>query len=70
MLAVDDVSMTFDSKMPALFESIKPGDEVPAGTPGAGENVCRRCGGSGLVDGSPCPDCEGTGIVTTNVGDA
>jgi hypothetical protein len=49
---------------------MKPGDEVPAGTPGSGENVCRRCAGTGAVDGRSCPDCEGTGKVTTNLGDA
>jgi hypothetical protein len=51
-------------------DPMKPGDEVVAGTPGASENVCRRCAGAGAVDGRPCPDCEGTGKVTTNVGDA
>jgi hypothetical protein len=48
----------------------KPGDESPAGTPGTGENVCRRCNGSGKVAGQRCEQCNGTGIVTTNVGDA
>src|SRR5207249_9306213 len=51
-------------------DPMKPGDEVPAGTPGSGENVCRRCGGTGAVDGNACPDCDGTGTVITNVGDA
>ncbi|MFC7398711.1 hypothetical protein ACFQU1_16035 [Chelatococcus sp. GCM10030263] len=45
-------------------------DAVPPGTPGAGENVCRRCAGSGEVDGAPCPDCGGTGKVTTPIGGA
>jgi hypothetical protein len=48
----------------------KPGDGVPAGTPGSGENVCSRCHGSGAVDGTRCSECAGTGVVTTNVGDA
>lgn len=43
-------------------------DEVPPGTPGAAENICRRCSGTGRIDGGTCPDCAGTGIVTTPVG--
>ena len=49
---------------------MKPGDEVAAGTPGAAENGCRRCGGTGALDGQSCAACKGTGKVTTNVGDA
>lgn len=45
-------------------------DRVPEGTPGSGENICRRCSGSGEIDGSTCPDCGGTGVVTTPVGGA
>ena len=26
-----------------------PGDEAPPGTPGAGENICPTCGGTGKV---------------------
>ena len=47
-----------------------PGDEVPPGTPGAGENICRRCGGTGKIQAQTCPECEGTGKVTTAVGGA
>jgi hypothetical protein len=47
-----------------------PGDEVPPGTPGAGEHLCRHCGGTGQVDGETCPECEGTGKVTVGVGGA
>ncbi len=46
----------------------KPGDEVPEGTPHAGENLCPECGGSGTLDEKPCPTCEGTGTVTEAVG--
>ena len=46
-----------------------PGDDAPAGTPGTGEAVCRRCGGSGrMTDGQPCADCGGTGRVTQGIG--
>jgi hypothetical protein len=50
---------------------LNPGDEARPGTPGTGENVCRRCGGSGRTEGGgSCPECGGSGHVTTNVGDA
>lgn len=45
-------------------------DTVPAGTPGSAENVCRHCAGTGKVEGSTCPVCEGSGIVITPVGGA
>lgn len=48
----------------------KPGDEVPAGTPQSGENICRRCKGLGQVHDGPCPDCGGSGKVVVLVGDA
>ncbi|RWO60524.1 hypothetical protein [Mesorhizobium sp.] len=43
-------------------------DEVPAGIPGAGVIICRRCAGTGMIDGRTCPECGGTGKVTTPVG--
>lgn len=46
----------------------KPGDDAPPGTPGTGENLCPRCGGSGAVDGQSCPTCAGTGVVNSGVG--
>ncbi|MGE5469806.1 MAG: hypothetical protein ACM3X0_03295 [Bacteroidota bacterium] len=49
---------------------MRPGDEAPAGTPGTGENTCRRCGGSGWLLGEACPLCEGTGRVITGIGGA
>lgn len=47
-----------------------PGDEAPEGTPGTGWNLCRRCAGSGKVEGVDCPACEGTGYVVTGIGGA
>lgn len=50
--------------------NMKPGDEAPSGTPGAGENICPDCSGSGKRNGRPCETCAGTGKVTTGVGGA
>ena len=44
-----------------------PGDELPADAPGAGENLCRACGGSGKVDGGECSVYGGTGRVIESV---
>ncbi len=55
---------------PGLTGTPKNTDAVPAGTPDAGENVCRRCNGSGEVDGKDCPECGGTGTILTPVGGA
>jgi DnaJ-class molecular chaperone len=45
-----------------------PGDEAAPGTPGTGENVCPRCGGSGEADGGVCPECEGSGTIIEGIG--
>lgn len=47
-----------------------PGDEAPSGSPGTGEATCPRCGGTGRLDGGRCPDCEGRGTVTVQIGGA
>jgi hypothetical protein len=45
------------------------GDEVPPGTQGSGEAVCRDCGGRGRLDGGTvCPACRGTGKVVVGIG--
>ena len=41
--------------------NMNPGDELPAGYPGAGENVCPDCNGSGKQGAQPCQTCGGTG---------
>lgn len=57
--------MTMDPKeSPGNPEAVEPG------TPASGENVCRRCAGSGELDGKPCPDCNGTGKIVTPIGGA
>lgn len=51
-------------------KDMNPGDEAPRGTPGTGEDVCPRCGGSGRLGAGPCPDCAGTGKVNRGIGGA
>ncbi|MFC7662447.1 hypothetical protein [Methylorubrum suomiense] len=53
---------------PITSEPTKPGDEAAPGTPGSGENLCRSCAGSGRTEAGACPDCKGTGKVTTGIG--
>ena len=53
----------------SALKPLKPGDEVPAGTPGTDEALCRECGGSGRTEGgNECRACDGTGKVTVGVG--
>jgi hypothetical protein len=47
-----------------------PDDEELAQTPGAGENLCPDCSGSGRLDGDECRTCGGTGKVIEEVGGA
>jgi DnaJ-class molecular chaperone len=45
-------------------------EAVKPGTNGAGENLCRRCKGTGKLDEQACPECRGTGTVVTPIGGA
>ena len=47
---------------------LAPGDDAEPGTPGTGEDLCPRCGGTGKVAGADCPQCEGTGKVVQGIG--
>jgi hypothetical protein len=49
---------------------LNPGDDAWPGTPGAGENVCPDCGGSGRLESRACPTCGGTGKVIEGIGGA
>ncbi len=51
-----------------MAEPLNPGDDAAPGTPGTGEDICRRCGGSGRIDGGGCPNCGGTGKVVEGIG--
>jgi hypothetical protein len=51
-------------------ERPNPGDVAPLGTPGAGEDICPLCAGSGRLEGEPCADCGGSGKVIDGIGGA
>jgi hypothetical protein len=51
-------------------EILNPGDEAAPGTPGAAENVCPVCKGSGRFDNRSCGNCGGTGKIIEGVGGA
>lgn len=57
-----------DGKAPKNKPRMNPGDEAPPGTPGTGENICARCGGSGKLKGERCEHCGGTGRVIEGIG--
>jgi DnaJ-class molecular chaperone len=43
---------------------MSPGDQAAPGTPGTGDNICPRCGGTGRLGGrAQCPTCNGSGAV-------
>jgi DnaJ-class molecular chaperone len=43
-------------------------EKVPTGTPGSGEDSCRKCDGTGKAGGETCPECGGTGKINTPIG--
>jgi RecJ-like exonuclease len=47
---------------------MNPGDEAPPDTPGAGEDLCQACRGTGKVEGRRCTLCSGTGKVLQGIG--
>ncbi|MFC3284100.1 hypothetical protein [Litchfieldella rifensis] len=56
------------SNKPDDMRPEKPGDEAPPGTPGTGQNLCRKCKGNGRVEDKECPDCGGSGYVIAGIG--
>jgi RecJ-like exonuclease len=63
--AIARIALMTDDKEKGTPEAVTPG------TPGSGENVCRRCEGKGkLADGGACPACNGTGKISTPIGGA
>lgn len=59
-----------EPRQPEAPRPIVPGDEAPPGTPGTGEDTCRVCKGIGTVEGRPCDNCGGTGVVIEGIGGA
>ena len=53
-----------------MTEPLNPGDEAEPGTPGTGEGLCPKCGGSGRLEDRECLHCGGTGKVTKAIGGA
>ena len=49
-------------------QPMAPGDQARPGTPGTGEDVCPRCGGSGRLGATQCPECLGRGTVVKGIG--
>lgn len=47
---------------------LNPGDQAAPNTPGAGENICRECQGTGKIGARDCPICGGTGVVIEEIG--
>lgn len=62
--------MSNEKEKPSVQPPRKPGDEATPGTPGAGENYCHVCEGSGTHEGKPCQTCGGTGIIVEGIGGA
>lgn len=48
--------------------TLRPGDQAEPGTPGAAENTCPACAGTGKLENAPCEECNGTGIVIDGIG--
>lgn len=46
---------------------LEPGDQAAPGTPGAGENVCPICRGTGKANAAACTHCGGTGVVIEGI---
>lgn len=64
-----DKSMSGDAGRAGAGQTrANPGDAAAPGTPGAGENVCPDCKGSGRLDNAPCRTCGGTGKVIEGIG--
>lgn len=59
--------MPGDRVSPSAYPNMHPGDDLPPGAPGGGEDICPVCNGSGRVQGAPCHNCGGTGKVIESV---
>jgi hypothetical protein len=55
-------------KDPEANPKLYPGDQAEPSTPGAGENLCPECNGTGRLGPEDCPFCGGTGVVIEEIG--
>jgi RecJ-like exonuclease len=66
--------MTFHTFFEAIMtnandQKLNPGDEAAPGTPGAAEDICSHCTGTGKLEGgTECPECGGSGRVMRGIG--
>ncbi|MGX9574208.1 hypothetical protein [Mesorhizobium sp. f-mel] len=67
-IGVDETAARVRSKLQGNPEQFGAPYADAAGIPGAGEHMCHRCAGTGMIDGRTCPECGGTGKVTTPIG--
>ncbi|WP_287214777.1 hypothetical protein [Mesorhizobium sp.] len=60
-LEIDEAAAPLGKQLqgkPGKFGEANP--DAP-GISGAGVIICRRCAGTGMIDGRTCPECGGTG---------
>ncbi len=53
-----------------MSKTYKTGDGGNPDAPQTAENVCPRCGRSGVVANATCDECNGSGYAAEIVGDA
>jgi hypothetical protein len=58
------------TKNKPMTSPMNPGDRVPPGTAGAGENSRPKCGGRSPLSGRRCEPCGATGKIIEGVGGA
>ncbi|SKA32613.1 hypothetical protein SAMN05428963_11523 [Consotaella salsifontis] len=53
-----------------IRQHTKPAKQATVTETEAADTVCRKCGGTGEVDGHVCPQCKGTGRIAELVNPA
>ncbi|MCF6101777.1 hypothetical protein [Mesorhizobium muleiense] len=69
-LEVDEAAARVKKQLegkPGQFAENQANPDAP-GIPSAGVIICRRCAGTGMIDGRTCPECGGTGKTPTPIG--
>ncbi|RWN52711.1 hypothetical protein [Mesorhizobium sp.] len=60
-LEVDEAAARLGKQLQGESGQSGKADPDAPGIPGAGVIICRRCAGTGMIDGRTCPECGGTG---------